>query len=57
MREYNIFVAEGALAGFTNKTGQLLFRVRSDLHKLKNLGFVEDRNERSLLSDNGKKVS
>jgi len=39
-----------------NKTGQPLFRVRSGLRELKNAGFIEDRNEKYILSDNGNKI-
>lgn len=37
-------------------TGQPLFRVRSGLRELKNAGFVEVRDEKYLLSDNGHKI-
>jgi predicted transcriptional regulator len=37
-------------------TGQPLFRVRSGLRELKNAGFIEDRDEKYLLSDDGSKI-
>ena len=37
-------------------TGQPLFRVRSGLRELKNAGFVEVRDEKYLLLDNGHKI-
>ena len=37
-------------------TGQPLFRVRSGLRELKNAGFVEVRDEKYLLSENGHKT-
>ncbi|MDQ1281311.1 MAG: hypothetical protein QG670_2576 [Thermoproteota archaeon] len=39
-----------------NKTGQPLFRVRSGLRELKNAGFIEDKDEKYILSDNGSKI-
>jgi predicted transcriptional regulator len=39
-----------------SKTGQPLFRVRSGLRELKNVGFVEEREEKYALSDAGKAV-
>jgi predicted transcriptional regulator len=37
-------------------TGQPLFRVRSGLRELKNAGFIEDRDKKYLLSDDGSKI-
>jgi predicted transcriptional regulator len=35
------------------KTGQPLFRVRSGLRELKNAGFVEEKDDKYVLSKNG----
>ena len=49
---------DGALSAeeIANRTAQPLFRVRSGLRELKNAGFIEDRNEKYMLSDSGHKV-